>query len=70
MARYTLYFLSEGGRVVARTDFAAQAHTEAEELVERFPNGCAKELWCGELKIRSWAPLGEQAGPVANTRWH
>jgi hypothetical protein len=65
VAYYRLYRLAEpGGKFVGFEEIEAVDDVEAARLAEVHCGPQALELWCGNRKIRTFAPLEGDAAPT------
>ena len=63
MAQYRLRFMDGlSGHVAVVRDFEAASDEEALAEAENRRGSVAMELWCGDRKVRRWAPSGELTG--------
>jgi len=63
MAQYRLRFMDGlSGHVAVVRDFEAESDESALAEAESRRGAVAMELWCGDRKIRRWAPSGELTG--------
>jgi hypothetical protein len=63
MGFYRLLLLNDAQRIVGRFLFHALTERDAEAVADEISGGSARELWLGDVRIKSWSAVSIPAAP-------
>ena len=66
MPDYRVYFFDGHGHIDRRQDLAMDNDVAAIGFVESLQARVARELWCGERKVRQWAAVKVNGAAVSS----